>query len=88
MSLHKVEQFQLLSKGEMDEGLRLHHLEAEAPSQLSDAFRAGAQWAANFAVGREQKRLEEVATPLYARTGDIKDINVLIIGRAALRGQV
>lgn len=33
-----------LTPEQMDAGLRLHRLEAIKPSQLADAFRAGAKW--------------------------------------------
>lgn len=34
-----------LSEAQVDDGLRLHRLYSERPSQLADAFKAGARWA-------------------------------------------
>lgn len=45
MSHHKQEDFSGIPKFAMDMGLASHGLESDKPSQLSDAFRAGAAWA-------------------------------------------
>lgn len=59
MSHHKEPLPGILSKEELDDGLKLHHLAHDTPSQLSDAFRAGAQWAAkllsDYEIFREYK---------------------------------
>lgn len=46
MSQHKTQQFTNFTKSRMDAGLSLHRLPTDAPSQLADAFRAGAEWGA------------------------------------------
>lgn len=46
MSQHQTQRFTNFTKSQMDAGLSLHHLPADAPSQLADAFRAGAEWGA------------------------------------------
>ncbi len=43
MTLHQKD-FSHFTKQEMDAGLALHHLKTDDPSQLSDCFRAGAEW--------------------------------------------
>lgn len=43
MSMHKIP----LSEIE-EEGLKAHRLAIGTPSQLSDAFRSGVQWALNY----------------------------------------
>lgn len=63
MSMHKVP----LTKLERD-GLEAHHLAIDTPSQLSDCFRLGVQWA----VKREQERLDN---ELYMELCQLKEDN-------------
>jgi hypothetical protein len=54
MSMHKVP----LTKLERD-GLEAHHLAIGTPSQISDCFRLGVQWAVNKAQERLENELYE-----------------------------
>lgn len=45
MSQHKTTDFKHFTKEQMDAGLVLHRLPVDTPSQLSDGFRSGAEWA-------------------------------------------
>lgn len=44
MSQHQKTDFPNFTKSQMDQGLILHHLPHDKPSQLADSFRAGAAW--------------------------------------------
>lgn len=44
MSQHQKTDFPNFTKSQMDQGLILHHLPHDKPSQLADSFRNGAVW--------------------------------------------
>lgn len=60
MSMHKVP----LTKLERD-GLEAHHLAIGTPSQLSDCFRSGVQWAEEYYRKELEKVFSSVQLPKY-----------------------
>jgi hypothetical protein len=59
MSLHTRTEFKYHTKAELDQALRLHGLLADTPSQMSDAFRSGAEWAVKNRLEKQQPKVEK-----------------------------
>lgn len=73
MSMHNQQQFKYFTKAEMDLGLLLHGRKTDVPSHLSDAFRAGADWAAGKIL---KPKLAAKSHVLYTTQDDHRPLSV------------
>jgi hypothetical protein len=61
MSHHAKTDFVHFTKQQLDNGLSLHRLSTDSPSQLADAFRSGAEWAAGNIAEHNQQLATDAA---------------------------